>query len=289
MTTRTRRLPQFSKAHQFLKGFFVFRDRPDAKGDEDDYLIATERRWYGDDPSTFLVVKEDFLAPAGTSLPAPWAKQDTSAAGSPVSDYVDATAGSGSNGAFNLALAADNEVESLTLYWGDYTPLGAAHYPYFETTVLIRPDVTGASGDLAAGDVLVFGLASNRNATHDDITLNAWFRMEGANKNILWETDDDTTDDDDNDTGVDWVADTAIKLAVDFAPDPADATNVKVRFYVDDVLVGTSDMDLISMITAAEQFQPYIEVTKAAAANSDHDVLVDYVVAAGRKVAGADA
>lgn len=226
--------------------------------------IAQNSRWSPilAGPPAGCVVVEDFLQASSGTLPAPWGTQDTSAAGSPTLDYSDDAAG----GQYVLKLAADNEVEAITLYFADQLVFDITKGLIFQARIKIDPDVTGAGGDLAAGDIIVCGLASARNATLDNIATHAWFRFEGANHNILVESDDGTTDDDDNDTGVDWVDATFVDLAID-------CTNLSaIGFYVDGVRVAQT-----SAAAATGNVQPFIEVTKAAAANLDHRVTIDYI------------
>jgi hypothetical protein len=205
---------------------------------------------------------EDFLGASGTTLPAPLATQDTSTGGTPTLAYVNDAAG----GAYQLKLAADNEAEAITLYQGDQLTFDITKKPVLDLRVKLEPDVTGTSGNTAAGDKIVMGLAANRNATLDNVVTNAWFMFAGANKNIYWETDDGTTDDDDNDTGVDWVANTYLDLRIDCSDLSA------VKFSVNGEVVGVG-----SLADATGNVQLFIEVTKAAAANNDHRLTVDYV------------
>ena len=187
--------------------------------------------------------------------------QDTSAAGAPTINYVSNASG----GAFRIQLATTNEVEAVTLYSGDLKPLNISKGVFFETRVTITPDVTGAGGTLAAGDKIVLGLASNRNATLDNITTNAWFLIK-AGTGIYVETDDNTTDNDDIDSGTTWTSGTAFTLRVEIG------TDLYARFYVNGVKVKTYGMTALSANTMV---QPYIEVAKAAAANMDHRVDID--------------
>lgn len=207
-------------------------------------------------------ILEHFPLAAGGTLPAPWATQDTSSSGTPTLDYADDAAG----GQYILKLAADNEAEAITLYHGDQLTFDSTKKVIFEARVKIEPDVTGAGGDLAAGDIIVMGLAAARDATLDDITKNVWFRFEGANHNILVESDDGSTDDDDNDTGSDWVDDTwmVLKIVIDDVS--------AIGFYVDGVRVAQ-----LAAAALTGNLQPFIEVSKAAAANFDHRVTIDYI------------
>lgn len=217
------------------------------------------------DPSTGEVrIFEDFLVNPSGSLPGWLTTQDTSAAGSPTKDF--ATDASG--GAYVLKLAADNEVETLTLYGGDNHLLDITSKPRIRVRLKVESDVTGAGGAFAAGDKLVCGLASDRNATLDSVVTHAWFRFEGANHNILVETDDGTTDTDDKDTGSDWAENTYMILEIDCS------TLTDIRFRVDGVDVNPQVMS-IGAATGGVSF--FLEIQKAAAANKDHRVTVDWI------------
>lgn len=204
----------------------------------------------------------DFDYDAGATLPLPWGKQDTSAAGSPTTDFVADAAG----GVYVLALATTNEVETLTLYFADQLTVDITKKPVIRMRIKVQSDVTGGGGLFAAGDKLVMGFASARNATLDNVATNAWFMFAGANHNIYVETDDGTTDTDDADTGVDWAENTYVDLRIDCAELGA------VKFFVNGVLVATK-----AMSAATGNVQPFFELQKAAAANKDHKLSVDYV------------
>lgn len=279
MSKRLRRNSTSRRTPNFLNGVALARSNPATPSDASGVLAATVIDWRGVDPSTVVRVFEDFVAPAGSSLPVPWGTVDVSAAGAPTIDYVDPAGFSGNNGEFTLALATTNEAEDAVLHWGDDTFLGPVSQPFFETRLQIVPDETGGSGELGAGDYVIVGLSSAHAADPDAATLNAWFKITGApgTDNILWETDDNATDDDDNDTGAAWVDATYFKLAIDVAIDADDTTSLLVKFYVDDEHVGTGTLALGEIIGAAAALQPYIRVHKAAAANNDHAVIIDYV------------
>lgn len=215
-------------------------------------------------PTEVSRISEDFLGRAGQALPTWLTTQDTSTSGSPTMDFVANTAG----GAYRLMLATTTEAEAITLYQGDHLTWNIAKKPILRFRVKVRPDVTGAGGTLAAGDKIVMGLASARNATLDNITTNAWFMLAGANMNLYVETDDGTTDTDDTDTGQDYVADTWMELAID-------CSNVNgIRFYKDGVDVTPAGT---FKIPSSGNLQFFVEVTKASAANKDHDVMIDFV------------
>lgn len=215
-------------------------------------------------PRDSFRIFEDFNQKPGSTLPGFLTTQDTSSAGTPTLDYgTDLAAG-----CYVMQLDPTNEAETVTLYGGDNHVIDITKTPKVEWRVKLSPDVTGAGGALAAGDKIVIGIASDRNATLDTIATNAWFRLEGANANILVETDDNSTNTDDKDTGSDWVADTWYRFAIDFT----DLTDV--RFLIDDIDVTPTTM---SMSHATGTVSPYIELQKAAAANFDHKLTIDYL------------
>lgn len=172
-------------------------------------------------------------------------------------------------GQISLILATTNEAELTGVNWADNLTVDAFRGPIMEFRMSITPDVTGAGGLFAAGDILVAGLASAHNATADSIVTNAWFRFEGANLNITCETDDGTTDSDDQDTLVDYVSGTFLTLKIDMT------TLSAVKFYVNGVLKKT--LSMAAIVATGTGLQPYFALRKAAAANFDHKVLVDYV------------
>lgn len=204
-----------------------------------------------------VTIKEDFLQSSSGTLPAPWAKQDTSSSGTPVIDFVDDAA----NGEYALTHDDTDEAQKVTLYWGDSLHIPVDKNPIIDLRVKIAPDTAPWSADQR----VVFGLASARNATLDSVATHAWFRMEGNNLNIYYEGDDGTTDTNDQDSGVDYADDTYVDLRIDMENLAA------VAFYVDDTLVGTVDMS-----AATGNLQPYIELQKDGGTEED-SVVIDYV------------
>jgi len=197
---------------------------------------------------------EDFFADAGATLPTPWGTVDVSSAGSPTIDYVADSA----NGSFGLTHDTQDELQSMTLSFADQLVVDIAQGPVFEAKVTLTTALT-------ADQRVVVGLASARNATLDSIATNAWFRMEGANLDILWETDDGTTNDDDNNTGSDWVSGTAMVLRIDCR------NLAQIVFYIDGVAVAAG-----AMAAATGNLQPYIEIQKDAGADAN-SLAIDYV------------
>ena len=98
--------------------------------------------------------------------------------------------------------------------------------------------------------------------------LEAWFRVEGANLNILKETDDGTTDTDDTDTTIDIVDNTWTRLRIDMT------TLAAVAFSVDGVAAGGAAM---SIPLASGNLQPFIEQQKDAGAEVE-TLDIDYVL-----------
>jgi hypothetical protein len=128
------------------------------------------------------------IKPAATAsvVDGPWAKADTSAAGSPTVQT--------NNGFMELALDATNEAQNLCLYFGDQLP--------YDIDDLVQVDIWAKiTASLPAAVSAAFGLASARNDAIDSIAAQALFRLIGDN-NLLVESDDGTTDKDDIATGL---------------------------------------------------------------------------------------
>ncbi len=236
---RSRAQPRQRKSPLFLDGALFTRDL-----DPEDVGSAVDVGWYGVGLAKACRVQEDFLSDAGATLPVPWGEHDTSSAGSPTTDYVADAAG----GSFRLKLAADNETETIGVFFADQLVIDVTKQPRFAARVRITSD--GAA--LAANEVIVMGLASARDNTFDDVATHAWFRLQGANNNILAETDDGTTDDDDNDTGIDWVKDAWTHFEIDASDLSA------IKFYVNGVLGAT-----LAASAATGNLQPFLFLQKA--------------------------
>lgn len=216
----------------------------------------------GRDVSSSREEYEDFTAAAGTTLPAWLATQDTSAAGSPTLDYVNDVA----NGEFQILTDAQDEAQNLTLYGGDQLTIDPTANVTFGCRFKIDADAIPWSADQR----LVVGLAAARNATLDSNTHHAWFRVEGASANLLWETDDGTTDDDDNDTGYDIADDTYLDVKIELREGVA-------FFFVKSAgvwdLVAQGDL---SAATSSNLLQPYIELQKDGGTETE-DLRIDYL------------
>jgi hypothetical protein len=212
---------------------------------------------------------QDFFGASGTSYGGSFALYDNTPAGTPILDAVDGSI----NGIFRLQLAANNEAEQIGFYQGNNKRFELGKLQTISYRLLVAPDQTGLSGDLAAGDNIVFGIASDRNATLDNIATNAWFRLAGS-MSLLLETDDGVTDNDDKPAVVGGlpvvlVTGTEAVFTIDFS-------NLSVvKFYVNGVLVNGANVFDMSAADGTE-VQYFLEIQKAAAANNDHRVDVDY-------------
>lgn len=206
----------------------------------------------------YVEIHEDFFGDAGQTLPPPWKYAETGSSTNPTGDYSAAA-----DGRFVLTHSADSEAQSMRVDWGDSTQINLSKKPVFEA----RLAVNFAGANFSADQRIVIGLASAYNATLDSIATNAWFRIEGANLNILAETDDGTTDDDDNDTGIDIVDNTMTVFEIDCSDLSA------VRFSVDGVHAAVLDM---SDVTANTLVQPIIAIQRDAGTEQEV-VTIDYV------------
>ena len=208
-----------------------------------------------------VVVNDDFLGEAyNTTF---WGTTETN---------LNAAIGlvaSGTNGILQMTLDSDDNAEIAALHFGDNLCLSMAQGLIFEARLAFHVLPTTGTETVQA----VIGLASTHNATLDSIATNAWFRVESAaNTALLWETDNGDTDDDDNDASTVLVADVYHIYRIDCTNTAA------VKFYVDETLVGTSDMS--TTLSASEaKVQPYINVSKAVSANNTGTgtIYVDYI------------
>lgn len=180
----------------------------------------------------------DFDGAVGASLPAGVSKWDVSSAGTPTADYdADAAAGT-----YTFAHDNTDEAQIIGLYGGDNRSIPAAGQPIFQARVKLTP-----GGDTMSADQrFVVGLCSDVNTTLDSVATHAWFRVEGANLNLLYESDDGTTDDDDNDSGVDIAKGTFITLRIDLTDLSRVSFQVNAEAGAGFVEVGTTDMSAAS-------------------------------------------
>lgn len=212
-------------------------------------------------PMYQVAVNDDFLGEAYNTAFWGTTETDINTAPALVDDAV--------NGIIQLTLDTDDIAQIAALHFGDNLCLSMAQGLVFEARLAFHVLPTTGTETVQA----VFGLAGAHNATLDSIATNAWFRVESsAQTALLWETDNGDTDDDDNDASTVLVADTYHIYRIDCTDTSA------VKFYVDDVLVGTSDMS--TTLSAAEaKVQPYFNVSKAkSVANTGIGTMyIDYV------------
>ena len=226
---------------------------------------VSEKGWYSRSPGGYVQIFEDFIGDGALPLDSAAAtgsgfkNHDTSAGGTPTFAFQ-----SVADGVYRMAFASNDEAEYLSTYLGDVVCIPPTKNPVFEARVKI-------TGTFSADDRVVIGLASARHNTLDNIADHAWFRMEGANNNILVEGDDDgTTDNDDNDTGKDWTSGTFHTYKIDMS----DLTDVK--FFVDGTKCALPEAMDVSGMAAGDLLQPYIAMQKDAGAVT-HSVDIDYI------------
>ncbi len=144
-----------------------------------------------------------------------------------------------------------SEAQVVTLYQNDVLPYDLALIQQVEWSA----KVSGAD----AVTSIVFGVASAQNDTADSVTINAWFKLAGADStsNIVVETDDNTIDNDDKATGV-TLSTVYKKFTIDFTNGLAD-----VRFFIDGVRVATGTTFNMSAVAAGQNVQLFVQIQKA--------------------------
>jgi hypothetical protein len=196
-------------------------------------------------------VSNDFIGPASSTLP-PELRSVVSGTGN-TADY----SGSASCGEFVMTHSNTSEAQMMRLSSGDALWVNLSKKPIFHARVKITP----AGATMSADQRIVVGLGSAYNSTLDSVATNAWFRFEGANLNILTESDDGTTDDDDNDSGIDWVKGTYMNLTIDCSSLSA------VRFKVNSAWIAAT-LDL-SGVAANTLVQPLFVIQRDAGTEQD--------------------
>lgn len=149
--------------------------------------------WF-QDPINWHWYFEDFLFDALDLDEMGLAIYDASAAGTPTTALV----ADGIGGQYQVQLASTSEAETVGLYMADQLLINLAKPFLFAARVKVVHT-------MAANQVVILGLGSDLATTFDNITKNAWFRLDG-DADILTELDDNTTDTDDQDSGEDVVA-----------------------------------------------------------------------------------
>jgi hypothetical protein len=221
--------------------------------------------------SNYCSVYEDFFPSAGATLPAPWTKTIVGAA-PPTGDY----GANGRNGTYVMSTTGADQLQSVTLSWGDQLTIPATRGWIFECQIAIN--FAGAA--FVALERAVWGLAGVRNATLDNIGNLCWFRNEGASLNILVESDDGTTDTDDRATGLAMVDNTMHKFLIDASDQQM------IRTYVDLNAGDGWQESTAAPLTAplwviTDRLQPFFEIqSDAAAVNAAEVMTIDYCAVA---------
>ena len=181
--------------------------------------------------------------------------KDNSSAGTPT--YA------GSADGLKLTLAANDELEVVTLYTGDILFLEIARLE----RIIFRDVKVSAS----FADALVIGLGSAQNDTQDSFTNNCWFKLAASNA-LLCESDDGTTDVDDKATGLSLGITTHKSLIIDFSEGissrspPATSKGKQVIFRATDangVLQRVCDHVAFDMSGYTGHLQPFLQLQKA--------------------------
>jgi hypothetical protein len=243
-------------------------------GDRDLYTKAGVMAKAGLNPA-YVTYFEDFLLASGGTLPVPLVTAKTGASSAAGAYVNDASAGH-----YSLTTTADNEAQTNRVDFSDQLVFDITRLQEVECRLKITCDATGTSGFLGSGDVLLFGVASAYNATLDSVTTHAWLKVIGDGADapeILWETDDGTTDDDDNDSGAVLAEATWLHFKIVFEQG-ADI----VTFLIDTSGGSLPDWRNArkvsgAMAAATGNVQPIVYLSKAAAANNDHTLLIDYI------------
>lgn len=229
------------------------------------------------------IFRGSFQAPTSAGA-TPWLIKDTSAAGTPT--YV------GHADGLKLTLAATNESEIVTLYFGDILN-------YTMANILRAEFLIKMNAALGTNEECAIGLASGQNDTLDSVTYNAWFKIIGSAQtpSVVVESDDNTTanDLDDKATGITLGTSTHKRLIIDFtegvktAGAPGTSKGQCPQFYMIDsqgVLqrVATGTLFDMSGVASTQGLQPFIQLQKASGTGvpsiSVREVKIEYKEAA---------
>lgn len=205
--------------------------------------------------SGFVTFQDDFI---GTNLgdqdDGPWTIATTETGGTPTVDLV----ADADNGAVALACDDANEVQRAKLHWGDQLNIEPTKRPLIEMRLKLWSP--------GANEFAVWGLGSNQDDTFSDITRNLWFRLNQSSLSLLIEGDDDSADTDTQDTGVDLVANTWYRFAIDMYNLDA------VRFYLDGVELSPR----IDVGAMSGNLQPFFGVGKTSGTGTP-TMTIDYL------------
>ena len=204
-------------------------------------------------------VSSDFVGPAGGTLPTEWSAAKTGVSGTNGIDY----SADSSSGEYVLTHSSTTEAQLMRLNASSLW-VNLSKKPIMHARVKLTPQ--GAT--LTADQRVVIGFASAHNATLDSVVTNAWFRFDGANLDILIESDDNVTNTDDIDTGINYVKGQWMNLTID-------ASNLSaVKFKVNSTWVSQT-LD-ISGVSANTMVQPYI-VMQRDGGNETDTLAIDWI------------
>lgn len=216
------------------------------------------------DWTTRVALGSDFMGKAGGTLPSPFVGTKVGVSTNNTVDFASSVA----NGVYRLTHSSDNENQTMRLDNGDSLLINMSKGPIFRARVKLN--IAGPT--MSADQRAVIGLSSAYNATLDNVTTNAWFRVEGANLNIFVESDDGTTDTDDQDSGVDY-ADNVYQI---FEIDCTSLSAIYFRIYdANGVLQGVAKTAMAAL-AANTLVQPIVAIQRDA--GTEQEVVdIDFV------------
>lgn len=155
-----------------------------------------------------------------------------------------------SSGEIKVLLTNDSNSQYCALYQGDDQ--------MYDIDNIEQVSFVAKVSGIDSVTTLVFGMATDLNATPDSVTNMAWFRMEGSASTsaVVVETDDGTStnDNDDKSTGQ-TLSSTYKRFTIDFQD------KASVKFYIDGNRVASSTTFNMDAVTGS--LQPYVFVAKA--------------------------
>lgn len=207
----------------------------------------------------YIQLTEDFFRKPGAAQNLPWTATKTGTSTNNTVDFgADAAAGT-----YVLTHSADSEAQTMRVDWADQLMINMSKSPRMEC----RLKLNTAGATFSADQRLVVGFASDYNATLDNVTTNAWFRIEGASLALKVEGDDGTTDTDDQAAGIAYVDDTYLVLEVDIGSD------LIARFKVDGATAGSVSLAALAANTVV---QPIVAIQRDAGTEQEV-VTIDYI------------
>lgn len=223
----------------------------------------------------FWVFEDDFLG-GGTITTVgldPWVITDTSSAGTPTYTRVDhgETAGVFRPGVAQLAFDSQTEAQNVCLSWGDKLGIDFTTLRGYECGLRFVA-TTGSQKDSAT--TAAWGIAGDRNDTHDTIAYQSTFRLAGAaTLAVVCESDDGTNDKDDVATGFTLTDTIWAKFKIDFS------NKADVKYYAG---LSTGQLKRVGQATTFDMsnynaaIQPFFQFQKTSDANTDA-LQIDYV------------